>query len=294
MSAPYDLAIVGGGIHGATVALFCARAGMRTVLFERGALCREASGVNAGTLTMQMTRVALIPYALQAHAMWASAREWLGHDVGVVVCDGLSLAFTPREAELAALMPEKVAADTGKVLLCPMPGVVKAISVAVGQEVKAGDVVARLDDDVERIAVDAAKVALQGALNTLTRNEDLKKIISRADLQDAQTAVETARLTLANAELNLQRRAIKAPVGGVAGIVNRELGFSIGGRGIDAFVGYADGGLDRDRSFAEQSDRLYGFGIEGLDFGLLSVKDAAGKPYTALKAQADTVARPAP
>jgi sarcosine oxidase subunit beta len=96
----YDLAVVGGGVHGATVALFCARAGLRTILFERGSLCREASGVNAGTLTMQMTRVALIPYALQAHAMWASAPEWLGHDVGVVVCDGLSLAFTEGEAEL--------------------------------------------------------------------------------------------------------------------------------------------------------------------------------------------------
>ncbi len=100
MSSAYDLAVIGGGIHGATVALFCARAGMKTVLFERGSLCREASGVNAGTLTMQMTRVALIPYALKAHAMWASARDWLGHDVGVVVCDGLSLAFTEREAEL--------------------------------------------------------------------------------------------------------------------------------------------------------------------------------------------------
>ena len=32
-----------------------------------------------------------------------------------------------REAELAALMPEKLAADTGKTLLCPMPGLVKAI-----------------------------------------------------------------------------------------------------------------------------------------------------------------------
>ncbi|MBX9912128.1 MAG: FAD-binding oxidoreductase [Beijerinckiaceae bacterium] len=100
MSGAHDLAVVGGGVHGATVALFCARAGMNTVLFERGSLCREASGVNAGTLTMQMTRVALIPYALKAHAMWASARDWLGHDVGVVVCDGLSLAFTEREAEL--------------------------------------------------------------------------------------------------------------------------------------------------------------------------------------------------
>ncbi|SEG20374.1 acetyl-CoA carboxylase biotin carboxylase subunit [Bosea lathyri] len=47
--------------------------------------------------------------------------------------------YTVREAELAALMPEKVAADTGKFLLCPMPGVVKQISVTVGQEIKAGE-----------------------------------------------------------------------------------------------------------------------------------------------------------
>jgi propionyl-CoA carboxylase alpha chain len=47
--------------------------------------------------------------------------------------------YTLREAELAALMPEKVAADTGKFLLCPMPGLVKAVSVTVGQEVKAGE-----------------------------------------------------------------------------------------------------------------------------------------------------------
>lgn len=96
----YDLAVIGGGVHGSTVALFAARGGMKVALIERGQLCREASGVNAGTLTMQMTRVALIPYALRAHAMWASARDWLGHDVGVVVCDGLSLAFTAQEEEL--------------------------------------------------------------------------------------------------------------------------------------------------------------------------------------------------
>jgi len=50
--------------------------------------------------------------------------------------------YTRREAELAALMPEKVAADTSKQLLCPMPGLVKAIAVAEGQEVKAGETLA--------------------------------------------------------------------------------------------------------------------------------------------------------
>lgn len=96
----HDLVVIGGGVHGATVALFAARGGMKVALIERDQLCRGASGVNAGTLTMQMTRVALIPYALRAHAMWASARDWLGHDVGVVVCDGLSLAFTAQEEEI--------------------------------------------------------------------------------------------------------------------------------------------------------------------------------------------------
>jgi propionyl-CoA carboxylase alpha chain len=50
--------------------------------------------------------------------------------------------YTQREAELAALMPEKKAADTSKALLCPMPGLIKSIAVAAGQEVKAGETLA--------------------------------------------------------------------------------------------------------------------------------------------------------
>ena len=98
--SPFDAVVVGGGLHGSAVALFLSRSGMRVALVERGGLCRAASGTNAGTLTMQMTRAALIPYALEAHRMWASAPEWLGHDVGVAVRDGLSLAFTEAEAAL--------------------------------------------------------------------------------------------------------------------------------------------------------------------------------------------------
>ncbi len=47
--------------------------------------------------------------------------------------------YTRREAELARLMPEKVPADTSKALLCPMPGLMKALFVQQGQEVKAGE-----------------------------------------------------------------------------------------------------------------------------------------------------------
>ena len=47
--------------------------------------------------------------------------------------------YTQREAELAALMIERKGADQSKVLLCPMPGLVKSIAVREGQEVKVGE-----------------------------------------------------------------------------------------------------------------------------------------------------------
>ncbi len=47
--------------------------------------------------------------------------------------------YTRREAQLAALMIERKGADGSKSLLCPMPGLVKAIAVKVGQEVKVGE-----------------------------------------------------------------------------------------------------------------------------------------------------------
>ncbi len=50
-----------------------------------------------------------------------------------------AFVYTEREAAMVALMPAKVAADTSKLLLCPMPGLVKSIQVTVGEEVKAGD-----------------------------------------------------------------------------------------------------------------------------------------------------------
>ena len=38
---------------------------------------------------------------------------------------------TPRQAELARLMPEKAPPDTSRLLLCPMPGLIVAVAVAV-------------------------------------------------------------------------------------------------------------------------------------------------------------------
>ncbi|MEM6624357.1 MAG: acetyl/propionyl/methylcrotonyl-CoA carboxylase subunit alpha [Pseudomonadota bacterium] len=52
---------------------------------------------------------------------------------------------TPRAAQLAALMPEKLPPDTSKMLLCPMPGLVVSIAVEVGDEVQEGQALATVE-----------------------------------------------------------------------------------------------------------------------------------------------------
>lgn len=50
--------------------------------------------------------------------------------------------WTEAEAASARLMPVTTASDTGKKLLCPMPGLIVSIAVTEGQEVKAGETLA--------------------------------------------------------------------------------------------------------------------------------------------------------
>ena len=78
-----------------------------------------------------------------------------GHFVAVQarpIANGIRLAhqgvevpvyvWTEAEAASARLMPVNTASDTGKKLLCPMPGLIVSIAVTEGQEVKAGETLA--------------------------------------------------------------------------------------------------------------------------------------------------------
>ncbi|MDP1957446.1 MAG: biotin/lipoyl-containing protein, partial [Rhodocyclaceae bacterium] len=53
--------------------------------------------------------------------------------------------MTARAAHLQSLMPHKAPPDTSKFLLSPMPGLLTQIAVAPGQEVKAGEVLAKIE-----------------------------------------------------------------------------------------------------------------------------------------------------
>jgi propionyl-CoA carboxylase alpha chain len=53
--------------------------------------------------------------------------------------------MSARAAELLSLMPVKAAPDMSKFLLSPMPGLLTQIAVTVGQEVKAGEILAKIE-----------------------------------------------------------------------------------------------------------------------------------------------------
>jgi len=72
---------------------------------------------------------------------------------------------TPLAHRLNLLMPEKIAADTSKYLLCPMPGLVKSIAVEVGQEIKAGETLAVVEamkmENILRAEKDGTVIAIE-------------------------------------------------------------------------------------------------------------------------------------
>ena len=96
MTEIYDIAVIGGGIMGCSAALRLAQNGMRPIVLDQGDLGQGASGVNAGTLSLQIKRVKLMPYALRGHHEW----ETMGDAVGFRKTGGYTLAFTQREVEL--------------------------------------------------------------------------------------------------------------------------------------------------------------------------------------------------
>ncbi len=97
-----DTIVVGGGVMGCSVALRLARAGQQVAVLDRGGLCMQASGVNAGTLAIQIKRAALIPHAIKGWEAWRDAADWLGGDGGFHQVGGITLAFTAEEAEMLA------------------------------------------------------------------------------------------------------------------------------------------------------------------------------------------------
>lgn len=96
-----DVAIVGGGVMGASAALFLRRMGLSVVLLERDHCGSRSSGVNFGGVRRQGRPLSQLPLSQRAQGLWARLPELIGIDGEYLRSGHLKIARS--EADLAAL-----------------------------------------------------------------------------------------------------------------------------------------------------------------------------------------------
>lgn len=121
-------------------------------------------------------------------------------------------------ASEALRLPGRVRAAKRAELSFDVPGFVDRFSLEEGRRVKAGEVVARLDERIYRSRLDAARAEFERAKNDLARYQRLwdgEQAVARAEVDDRRARLEAARTSLAAAERDLADTVIKAPFEGV-------------------------------------------------------------------------------
>ena len=101
-------------------------------------------------------------------------------------------------------------------------GTLAEIAVSSGQKVSKGAIIARLDDEAEKISADRARITLENAESKLQRYRELNNsaVISDVEIKNTELEVKTAQLALRQAEFELSRRTILAPISGYLGIIS--------------------------------------------------------------------------
>ncbi|MFJ3486151.1 NAD(P)/FAD-dependent oxidoreductase [Pseudomonas sp. NPDC090202] len=97
-----DAIVIGGGIVGASAALFLAKGGKRVALLERDFFGSHSSGVNYGGVRRQGRPLSQLPLSQRAHAIWADLQKWIGIDGEYQRSGHLKLARSDKD--MAALV----------------------------------------------------------------------------------------------------------------------------------------------------------------------------------------------
>lgn len=100
-------------------------------------------------------------------------------------------------------------------------GQIVDIPVRPGSKVERGDVLIRLDAAQEELAVERAKLTVKDAKAKVERLESLvaSRAASSVEADQARNAFDAAKVALREAELNLARRTVTAPISGSLGIL---------------------------------------------------------------------------
>jgi RND family efflux transporter MFP subunit len=148
-----------------------------------------------------------------------------GGGPGAFARGGMAPAVTIAAAEPATVgrtLEAIGAARSSKAatLVSETAGLVVDVRIEAGKEVKAGDVLLRLDDEAQRIALARARAQFPAAKANAERFAALQKedAASRLEADTADNEYRAAEADLRAAEFALSQRTIRAPFDGVIGL----------------------------------------------------------------------------
>lgn len=98
-----DVAIIGGGLMGASAALFLRQRGLSVTLLETDKIGRQASGTNFGNVRRQGRAIFQLPLANRASAIWRRSTELLGTDIEYLQSGHMRVCFRERPENVGAM-----------------------------------------------------------------------------------------------------------------------------------------------------------------------------------------------
>ncbi len=123
-------------------------------------------------------------------------------------------------------LPGSIEPWTKLELLAKVAGSITEVTVTEGDNVKEGDILARIEANDYRIALNRAKAAYKLAKAEYERDKAVhaKGVIPTAELETRETTLQTAKADVENAELMLSRCTITAPMDGVIRRLDAKIG----------------------------------------------------------------------
>ncbi|MFO0996318.1 MAG: FAD-binding oxidoreductase [Alphaproteobacteria bacterium] len=94
-----EIAVVGAGVAGLSAGLFLSRAGREVAIIDRATPWGDASGANAGTLSLQVKRLEVLELARFSIKLWGKFKPDFGIDVGFMQPGGLRIAANAAEVK---------------------------------------------------------------------------------------------------------------------------------------------------------------------------------------------------